>query len=471
MSKDTKDYKDYFNEGKKWLESGEPEVALTSFSKAIALNPKHSESYYQRGITNDILDKFSCAIEDFTKVIDLNSDSKDISPVLRNSYYQRGLVKNYVKDYEGAMLDFLDASFSLNPNKDRHQLSLNFLGSGLACYGLKNYKDALSDFNKAISMNPNCVEGYLNRGRSELKLENFRYARRDFDKVVELDPSNAFAYIGRAICNSKFLNDGIGLSAAEIYRSEGFVLSNYEKALNLNKSFDRYADKIFTGVLKDLNPYKKTESLIFDKEGKEIQGTQNKSVKSIIIPNTIDGEPVRVISDFALGYLKSVSDVKIGDLVHTIGDFAFSTCENLTDLELGNSVMNIGAYAFGSCRKLPSLKLPNSVAIIEERAFFNCSSLTSLNIPNSVIKIGKCAFENCENLVVSVEQKDPTEIQLGYSAFGSISVGSSVKEIRVPQESLGAYKKAEGWKEYADRIKPIEKKQEQVQERRRGRGM
>ena len=72
------------------------------------MNEKNAKAYYKRGLTLDNLERYEEAIENFTKAIDL--DYKD-----ENIYYNRGTSRSLIRDLEGAKNDLTTA---LEYNKD-----------------------------------------------------------------------------------------------------------------------------------------------------------------------------------------------------------------------------------------------------------------------------------------------------------------------------------------------------------------
>ena len=154
----------------------------------------------------------------------------------------------------------------------------------------------------------------------------------------------------------------------------------------------------------------------------------------LIIPDTIEGNPVTSIGPFAFYNCSSLTSITIGNSVTSIGDGAFTGCSALTRIEVGagnvnytevnrvlfntemtllhtypaaktaanyvipNSVTSIGAGAFASCSSLTSITIPDSVTSVGDGAFFGCNSLTSITIPDGVTSIGESAFFGCSSL-------------------------------------------------------------------------
>lgn len=130
-----------------------------------------------------------------------------------------------------------------------------------------------------------------------------------------------------------------------------------------------------------------------------------------------------------------------------VNEKAFKHCDGLIGLVLSDKVINIGNSAFSYCKFLTSITLPNSVKGIGDFAFFNCIRLTSITIPDSVTSIGSSAFSSCLRLktIKILAENPPTIVS---SAF---AVGSNDRVI-VPKLSIDAYKSADGWSTYADKI-------------------
>jgi hypothetical protein len=192
----------------------------------------------------------------------------------------------------------------------------------------------------------------------------------------------------------------------------------------------------------------------------------SQDLKSIIIPNS-----VTTIGERAFSQCNSLASVTIGNGVTTIGikafsasalpsitipdnvttieEEAFSSTFHLTSITIGNGVTTIGRSAFKES-VLPNVTIPNSVTKIGDYAFYWCRDLKSITIGSGVTSIGSYAFEGFENL--SVYCKATTPPSLGTDTFNCVNYDYSDVTIYVPTESVNAYKSAEGWKEYADRI-------------------
>lgn len=164
--------------------------------------------------------------------------------------------------------------------------------------------------------------------------------------------------------------------------------------------------------------------------------------------------------------------ITIPDSVTSIGDHAFSECDNLTSITIPDTIASIGNAAFQYCSQLTSITIPDSVTSLGDQTFAFCSSLTSITIPDSVTSIGVFTFIYCSTLTSITIPNSVTSIGetfVGCSSLTSITVlpetppslfngsfdDTNNCPIYVPSESIEAYKSAENWSDYADRIQPL----------------
>ena len=165
-----------------------------------------------------------------------------------------------------------------------------------------------------------------------------------------------------------------------------------------------------------------------------------KSVKQVII-----GDGVTTIGSSAFSGCSSLTSLTIPNSVTDIGSSAFSGCSSLTSVTIGSSVTTIGSGAFFSCSSLTSVTIGNSVTEIGYYAFSGCSSLTSVTIPNSVTTIGYYAFSGCKNVKQITSEAVTPPSCFDYTFNG---VNTNECKLFVPKNSVDAYKKADGWKEF-----------------------
>ena len=176
----------------------------------------------------------------------------------------------------------------------------------------------------------------------------------------------------------------------------------------------------------------------------------------------------------------NIKVVNFSSTVTSIGNYAFYGCSALTEINynavsvsnlktrngvfsyagqdgdgiivnFGEGVENIPAYLFGaysSTSSDPNIKVVNfssTVTSIGERAFSYCRGLTSITLPSSLTSIGRYAFKGCSGLTtIRIEATTPPTL--------GISVIPSNATIEVPSASVDAYKTADDWSDYADKI-------------------
>src|SRR3569833_2333136 len=131
--------------------------------------PKRDEPYYYRGVAYECLEKYSEAIADLTKAIEINPDYY--------YYHSRGVARRNNKDYHTALEDFNEA-IRQNP-EDR--ITLNATAGLLACTPIDADRNSVRAVQLAIAA---CDAIYANS-------ENFHtlacaYASNgEFDRAVE----------------------------------------------------------------------------------------------------------------------------------------------------------------------------------------------------------------------------------------------------------------------------------------------
>ena len=191
----------------------------------------------------------------------------------------------------------------------------------------------------------------------------------------------------------------------------------------------------------------------------------------LVIPDTIEGNPVTSIGDYSFLDCTSLTSITIPDGVTSIGEGAFGRCSSLTSITIPESVTSIEDYAFLDCTSLTSLlvdtgnpnyisvdgvlfnksmtsllvyptgkagtyTIPDGVTRIGAWAFGNCATLAGVTIPDSVTSIGEAAFLGCNSLTSITIPDSVTGI--GAWAFGRCS---SLTSITIPDSvtSIGNY--------------------------------
>lgn len=144
---------DYFKKGDVHYRNFEHALAIGYFSRAIDLNPSHTNAYLYRGFCRNITKDFPGAIADFTKVIELNPDHK-----------------------------------------------WAYVSRGSACNKTGDYTLAIEDFNRALLLDPTDQEAYNNRGFSKKMMGDKDGACEDWNKSKKLGNEEAKIILKNNYC-------------------------------------------------------------------------------------------------------------------------------------------------------------------------------------------------------------------------------------------------------------------------------
>lgn len=217
---------------------------------------------------------------------------------------------------------------------------------------------------------------------------------------------------------------------------------------------------------------------------------QARTVRNVTIP-----ESVTVIGNNAFMRIDSLQNIKLPSKLQRLGASAFAECKkaageiilpstltylgskafyytSITKLEIPGQIKTIPSYVGQNCVKLRTLILHEGSTSIADYAFATCA-ISELVVPNSVTKIGSVAFEGSTLLKkITLGEKMAS---IGIRAFNKLNNITEVTclattpptlsgtttypsftatvysnaTLKVPAESINAYKEATNWSAFA----------------------
>lgn len=143
--------------------------------------------------------------------------------------------------------------------------------------------------------------------------------------------------------------------------------------------------------------------------------------------------------------------LKILGAVTRINSYAFYSWISAKFLILPATLVTLESSAFAEWTAALSLVIPDSVKMIPDECFYRWAAALSLDLPASITSIGSSAFAqwtSCDTIIcraiVPPSITSTTFTNLKSTCF-----------IKVPNESVAAYKAAANWSEFASRIQAI----------------
>ena len=181
----------YMGRGAAYFKMGQYENAIDDFSKAISLAPETPEAYNNRGSALVMAGRLEESLWDYNKALELYNEYWD---ALKN----RAILKlKYLKDYEAALSDLEILALSL-PDDYR-----TFLLKGIANAKLGNFKEAVTDYDRAIAIKAFDATVYYNKANALLRDEDYDRAIENYNRAIQLRSDIACFYHNRGFAFSK----------------------------------------------------------------------------------------------------------------------------------------------------------------------------------------------------------------------------------------------------------------------------
>ncbi len=218
--------------------------ALADLNDAIAINEFLPSAYYARGFVCNKLTKHDLAEKDFTKALEFSPDNTSYIIGRLESFdcqqkYQEelSLITKLIKKLNGdpqltlekgrvqLLLGDTISAFNTIDGVVRSDSSIANAWGGRAMLNMitSSPDSAISDYNKAISLQSDNFGYYINRGNLLYNKKKYREAIADYNKAIELSPNNIQALYNRSLLMTE--------------------IADYNKALtDLNKLIKRNAN-------------------------------------------------------------------------------------------------------------------------------------------------------------------------------------------------------------------------------------
>ena len=166
------------------FESGENNLAKETILRLLSNNNKVGELWNSLGNYYFKSKQPDSAIWAYSKAIELKPAAM--------FFYNRANVYSQLNNFDLALSDYNKAISIDSTNADY------YLNRGITYFAQKKHIDALNNFNRAIALKPDKVDYYFNRSTLYISIKQFNLAIADLSKVIELQPNNSEALVRRS---------------------------------------------------------------------------------------------------------------------------------------------------------------------------------------------------------------------------------------------------------------------------------
>lgn len=199
-----KDAAYFFQKGEDAMDAQNYKTALAHFNECLRLDPYYMEAYYSRAQVREGMGDSKGALTDFSIYLESKPQNTD-------ALFSRAMLRYQYKQWAVAREDFLKLlssppgetkSIFFAPNKEggtaisttqsnMTSTILNYLG--MVDTKLKNYKSAIHFLDSAIKFEPKNAELFVNRGWANQEMLDTAGATSDYQKALSLNPEGSLA--------------------------------------------------------------------------------------------------------------------------------------------------------------------------------------------------------------------------------------------------------------------------------------
>lgn len=170
---------------------------------------------------------------------------------------------------------------------------------------------------------------------------------------------------------------------------------------------------------------------------------------------SMGGESLLTVGACAFKDCNAATSIKLPSSVTSLGKKSIETCGNLTEFIIPANCVTIGNAAFQYCDKITSIVIPDKVTTVGGWSFYRINALTTVTIGSGVTSIGQEPFTLCNGLrtVICNAVEPPATIGIDTSKPLTYTFSQDTYKqgkLIVPDGSVEAYKKVEGWKNFTN---------------------
>lgn len=157
-------------------DKGQDQEAMKQADRLVQMFPKEANAYATRGYAHMAAQRFSDAIQNFSKAVELDSSQAEIFLCRGRSFLSSNQLANAIRDFTRIT--------QLDPNQD-----YGYYWLGIALARIEDYDLAINNLNRAVELNPGDEMNRKMRGQIYAAMNDYQHAIADFSRVVALNPS------------------------------------------------------------------------------------------------------------------------------------------------------------------------------------------------------------------------------------------------------------------------------------------